>query len=49
MSKYKYHRTKDPDTRGRCVGEHCIHCWMLGRTHSLYGDKIKPVPKEHKE
>lgn len=41
MSKFKYHRGQEQ--KGRCVGKHCIHCWMLGRTKSLYGDKIKPT------
>ena len=39
--KYKYHRIKDGDIpSGRCVGKHCLICWMLGREVSLYGDKI---------
>ena len=39
--KMKYHKGK-----GRCVGKHCLHCAMLGREESLYGDKIEPFPKE---
>jgi len=45
---YRYHRTKDKDTSGRCVGKHCLLCYLLGRTHSLYGDKITSMkPKEN--
>lgn len=37
----KYHRTQlDVDKSIRCVGKHCVTCWMLGREKSLYGDKI---------
>ncbi|KKN29451.1 hypothetical protein LCGC14_0844160 [marine sediment metagenome] len=38
----KYHRGKESEDRGRCMGKHCLICFMNGRTHSLYGDKIKP-------
>ena len=41
--KNKYHNSKRIG-RHRCVGERCIICWMLGRTHSLYGEEIKPYP-----
>ena len=39
----KYHHGTNPDFNGRCVGEHCLVCFMLGRTESLYGEKLKPL------
>ena len=41
----KYHKLKDYDKRQLCMGQHCLHCWFLGRKSSLYGgDTITPLP-----
>ena len=44
--KYKYHRGKASEDKGRCMGKHCLICWSNGRTKSLYGDKIVPISEK---
>ncbi len=44
--KYKYHRGKASEDKGRCMGKHCLICWSNGRTKSLYGDKIVPLSEK---
>ncbi len=41
--KTKYHRGKAPEDKGRCMGRHCLICYMNGRKKDLYGDEIKKL------